>query len=584
MKCHGTAAVAEHGQPSYVTARRPVCPNLREMALGTARAQRTVSDGNHPPMNLELPVWREACRHLDIEESVARMLPTLASALPIGAVIVRRLDVERARLETVAASTREGVEVRGATRSELTADGLEGVARLATAGNLRHAHSDTFAGSDDLLARLVPTGVFGDVIAGVLAEEGRAIGVLVLVASRGRRYSTKDETTARSLLEPFAVALLNDARVHELARLREAVEAENRALLSRLGRQSIVESIVGEHGGLRLVMERVEQVANTDVPVLVLGETGSGKEVVARALHERSRRASGPIVRVNCGAIPTELVDSELFGHERGAFTGAAFTRKGWFERADGGTLFLDEVGELPLAAQVRLLRILQDGTLERVGGQRTVTVDVRIVAATHRDLYAMVEEGRFREDLWYRISVFPLRLPALRERLEDLPGLAAHFAARAGERLGAGPLTPSDDDLARLLAYPWPGNVRELASVIERAAILGHGRRLEIASSLGADGRHPATAAPSSTAQRPQPPRTGQTTSTGSAVARLDQAMVGHIETALAQTGGRIEGARGAAALLGINPHTLRARMRKLGIDWARFREAELPTTKRVP
>ncbi|MBN8612416.1 MAG: sigma 54-interacting transcriptional regulator, partial [Deltaproteobacteria bacterium] len=289
------------------------------------------------------------------------------------------------------------------------------------------------------------------------------------------------ESLAR-LCDPFAAALANDRRLHTIERLRAAAEADNRALLSRLSRRSIVDGIVGEEAGLRLVMERVAQVAQTDVPVLLLGETGSGKEVVARAIHERSARREGPMVRVNCGAIPAELIDSELFGHEKGAFTGAIATKQGWFERADGGTLLLDEVGELSLPAQVRLLRILQEGTLERVGGPRTLHVDVRIVAATHRDLHQMVEDGSFREDLWYRLSVFPLRLPPLRERLEDLPQLVSHFAARAGTRLGGSPLVPTSEDLSLLAAYPWPGNVRELGAVIERAAILGHGKHLETA------------------------------------------------------------------------------------------------------
>ena len=184
-------------------------------------------------------------------------------------------------------------------------------------------------------------------------------------------------------------------------------------------------------------MEQVQLVAPSDTPVLILGETGSGKEVVARAIHSRSRRASGPFLRINCGAISPDLVDSELFGHERGSFTGAVAERKGWFERADCGTLFLDECGELPLPAQVRLLRVLQDGTFQRVGGERPMHVDVRVVAATHRDLPAMVASGQFREDLWYRIAVFPVRLPPLRERLTDIPALATHFALRAAKRLG---------------------------------------------------------------------------------------------------------------------------------------------------
>ncbi len=235
----------------------------------------------------------------------------------------------------------------------------------------------------------------------------------------------------QSLLEPFAVALENDHRLRELVALRESLEADKRSLLSRLDRHDISDSIVGAETGLKPVMEQIELVAHSDTPVLILGETGAGKEVVARAIHQRSRRTSGPFLRVNCGAIAPDLVDSELFGHERGSFTGAVGTRQGWFERADGGTLFLDECGELTPAAQVRLLRILQDGTFERVGGERALHVDVRIVAATHRDLAAMTEDGRFRQDLWYRLAVFPIRLPPLRDRPADISALAAHFALR---------------------------------------------------------------------------------------------------------------------------------------------------------
>jgi transcriptional regulator with GAF, ATPase, and Fis domain len=311
-------------------------------------------------------------------------------------------------------------------------------------------------------------------------------------------------------------------------------------------------------------------VAPSDVPVLVLGETGSGKEVVARAIHARSARADGPFLRVNCGAIPAGLIDSELFGHERGSFTGAETQRKGWFERADGGTLFLDEVGELPPPAQVRLLRILQDGSFERVGGQRALHVDVRIVAATHRDLQAMVASGRFREDLWYRIAVFPIHVPPLRERPEDIPPLATHFALRAATRFGTPPRLPSPREMDLLVGYPWPGNVRELAAVIERAAILGNGQSLDVATALGAGAARAPASRPGPSSEAPAPRAAALEPE---AFPTLDDAMRRHIEAALERTRGRIEGRRGAAALLAINPHTLRARMRRLRIDWARHR-----------
>jgi transcriptional regulator with GAF, ATPase, and Fis domain len=378
------------------------------------------------------------------------------------------------------------------------------------------------------------------------------------------------------MAEALAVALDNDHLLREMAALREAAEAEKQSLLARLGRRQLGDTIIGEASGLRAVMERVQLVARSDVPVLIFGETGAGKELVARAIHARSARPAGPFIRVNCGAIPPELMDSQLFGHERGAFTGAVETRKGWFERADGGTLLLDEIGELPLAAQVRLLRIVQDGWLERVGGHQPISVSVRIVAATHRDLAAMVADGRFREDLWYRLAVFPIVLPPLRERRGDIAALARHFAERAAVRFGLAPAMPADADLRLLVEYEWPGNVRELATVIDRAAILGEGRRLEVAKALGV-AAIPAVAPPPAAWLGEPPtaaPAADTTTPTSSGIAPLDAVIAAHIERALAATTGCIEGPRGAARLLGVNPHTLRARMRKLGIAWQRFRK----------
>jgi transcriptional regulator with GAF, ATPase, and Fis domain len=275
-----------------------------------------------------------------------------------------------------------------------------------------------------------------------LAHGRDTLGALLLVAGKGEKFAARHDQLIAALQQPFAAALANDRRLHELATLREAAEADRRTLLRRLGRTDISDRVVGEETGLAPVMRRVDLVSGSDAPVLLLGETGTGKEVIARSIHLKSDRRDGPFIRVNCGAIPAELVDSQLFGHEKGAFTGAAESRKGWFERADGGTLFLDEIGELPHDAQVRFLRVLQDSFIERVGGTEPLAVDVRVIAATHRDLAGMVQSGQFREDLWYRIAVFPILLPPLRERLP-------YTRDRRGTRLR--PDSPGRSDL-RLL------------------------------------------------------------------------------------------------------------------------------------
>ena len=324
--------------------------------------------------------------------------------------------------------------------------------------------------------------------------------------------------------------------------------------------------VIGAERGLHQVMQRVAQVARSTAPVLILGETGSGKEVIARAIHAQSGRAQGPFIRVNCGALPTELIDSELFGHERGSFTGAMATRRGWFEQAHGGTLLLDEIGELSLAAQVRLLRVLQDGVLQRVGGEKPLAVDVRVVAATHRDLADMARRGRFRQDVWYRLAVFPIALPALRDHADDIPAMAEHFARRAAARFGVPLRLPGERDLALLAGYTWPGNVRELAAVMDRAVLLGEGARLEVARALGA----PSPASP----PLPPAPAPDAAPLRPDQIEPLDAVVRAHIERALAATLGRVDGPFGAARLLRINPHTLRARMRKLGVDWRRFRD----------
>ncbi|HEY4235380.1 MAG TPA: sigma 54-interacting transcriptional regulator [Lacipirellulaceae bacterium] len=409
-----------------------------------------------------------------------------------------------------------------------------------------------------------------DWLAAPLVGEHGSLGIMTAVAPAKKLFSASDARLLTSLSEPLAAALDNDARLHEIEALRQAAEAERRSLLRRLGRDKMGDTIVGEDSGLLHVMQRVEMVSRSDVPVLILGETGTGKELVARAIHNRGDRHNAPFIRVNCGAIPRELIDSQLFGHEKGSFTGASDTRQGWFERADMGTLFLDEIGELPLDAQVRLLRVLQDGFVERVGGAKSIRVNVRLVAATHRDLAGMVREATFREDLWYRIAVFPILLPPLRERPEDIPSMARHFAERAAVRFGLTPIMPTEPDIRMLQSYDWPGNIRELGTVIDRAAILGNGRRLELASALGLAAPPPSQATIPMSGSR----NDAANSSRPQLVATLDVAMRQHIEAALRATQGRVEGTCGAAKLLAINPHTLRARMRKLKIDWSTFRQ----------
>ena len=375
----------------------------------------------------------------------------------------------------------------------------------------------------------------------------------VLAAFRREPIDDHEFRWLRMFADQAASAIANARAFSELERLRQQLESHNAYLKEEVDAALAFGSIVGRSGALRRVLAQVEDVAATDSTVLILGESGTGKELLAKEIHERSPRAGKPLIRVNCSAIPREMFESEFFGHVRGAFTGAMRDRPGRFQIANGGTIFLDEIGDLPLELQPKLLRVLQEGEYERVGEDVTRKVDVRVIAATNRDLAEEVRERRFREDLFYRVNVFPLALPPLRARTADIPRLATHAIAEVSKRLRISAPTLTQADAARLQRYDWPGNIRELENVIQRAVILSKGERLRLDIAL-ADLPTPETSIPD----------LPEVVLTDREVRAREHA---NLMKALERAEGRVYGAGGAAELLGINPTTLASRLRALKI-----------------
>ncbi len=379
-----------------------------------------------------------------------------------------------------------------------------------------------------------------------LKAKGKVMGTLNVGSREVGRYGETDCELLLAIADQVVLAIQNMLAYEEIAALKRRLEQENLYLQEERRAEAAFADVVGESPAIQKVLASVRMVAGTDSTVLVTGETGTGKELVVRAIHGLSARKDKILVKVNCAALPSGVIESELFGHEKGAFTGALSRRVGRFELASGGTLFLDEIGDLPLELQAKLLRVLQDGEFERVGGTQTLKVDVRLIAATNRNLSNGVEEGRFRADLFYRLNVFPIAIPPLRERLEDVPRLTRHFALIYASKMGKPIGSIGEQVIGKLMDYGWPGNVRELQNIIERAVILSTNQQLELDESLVAPIAGTAT----------KSPRT------------LEDIERDHILAVLKSVGWRVSGERGAAKILGLKRTTLEARMNRLGIS----------------
>jgi formate hydrogenlyase transcriptional activator len=404
-----------------------------------------------------------------------------------------------------------------------------------------------------------------------LIFQGKCIGTLSLVSRRKDQYSDEDAAFLQGVANQIVLAIQNMQSYEEIASLKSRLEKENIYLREELRTEHNFEEIVGNSPALLAALQKIEQVAPTDSTVLIYGETGCGKELIARAIHDRSARKNRPLVKVNCSAISAGLVESELFGHVKGAFTGAIDRRVGRFELADGGTIFLDEVGELPLETQVKLLRVLQEREFEPVGSSHSVRVDVRVIAATNRNLDEAMKAGVFRSDLFYRLSVFPIELPPLRQRRTDIPQLVGFFISRFSKRLGKKIDRVSRDSMEKLVSYPWPGNIRELQNVIERAMILAADATLRLDLDL-----MPITASTKGI-ETPETSSSehghGEGLNSSNTLPTLNEVDRNHILTALRHAGGVVDGPKGAARILNLHPNTLRHRMNKLGIKASRHR-----------
>ena len=496
--------------------------------------------------------YREATmcifRHLDLKKATSSLLEHLKGYMPLDYISLWSYKEELGALQ-IFVHLPENPNLKAGQLIRMPGEVIEKVKRGYHKGIRIYHRLERDAGY-----RKMFTPVIGNNISGmqmVLSIEGHEIGIVAFMARGRDRYTDEHLKRCALIREPLSIALYNTIKYQEVLRLKNILADHNHDLKVEL-KQSFGREIIGANSGLKNTMDKVEQVAGLNSPVLLLGETGVGKEIIANAIHNASPRKEKTFIKLNCGAIPDSLIDSELFGHEKGAFTGADAIKYGSFERADKGTMFLDEIAELPLHAQTRMLRIIQFGEFERVGGAETIHTDIRIIAATHKNLVDLVASNAFRSDLFFRINVFPIEIPPLRQRKEDIPALVTHFIEKKSKEIKPGRILKlAPGAMERLLNYDWPGNVRELENVVEREIIMNNGSPMTFHHFFS---DHEVAEPVTSFNDEKR-------------IVPLDLLNELHIRRALKTTKGKIYGAEGAAELLGINPNTLRGKMRKLKI-----------------
>ncbi|HOV90489.1 MAG TPA: sigma 54-interacting transcriptional regulator [Syntrophorhabdaceae bacterium] len=493
------------------------------------------------------------CSSLDIGKALHRCFLFLNDMIPMEELIVVTYDNQLGAINIEAVATRDGGIEKGIKipLNDKLQNEIESAVNFPRIRYVSDLHKDSM---------LSPLGdFFGWVNAHAVVVrfiiEKMYMGAFIIITKDDSINQDRYLKLLELINEPVAIALNNCKQYKELKAIKDALAEERQFLHNELeGRYKL--EVIGADFGLKDVMDRVNKVAPLSSPVLLYGETGTGKEIISQVIHSLSHRANGPFIKINCGAIPDTLIDSELFGHEKGSFTGAISQKKGRFERADNGTIFLDEISELPLNAQVRLLRVLQEKEFERVGGTTSIKVDVRVISATNRNLEELVDKGLFREDLYFRLNVFPINIPALRERKGDIPALLQHFIMKKFRDMALPHIPVVDKGAINILmSYDWPGNVRELENIVERAIILSKGRPLDFRDILQADAN----------INKAYDEMDTQMFMT------LEEIERDHILNALKISKGKVEGNGGAAELLNINPGTLRHRMRKLRIPFGR-------------